>query len=318
MKTKYLYLLALLLAGLAACKKTINYTPLAKNHITQYQVVNLQDTVIYGSIDNIQNTITVYVPYYYAMTVIQPKITVDAGATLTTQILPVSVTDTTQTYTVKGTDGSSRTYRLVISQQNPPGLSLQWNVTPPTAVPGGPIAFYGNFLSTSTATLKVTLQSTTSATIVTPDLTNASITANPNLGTYIMVVNIPNTLDSGYYKVNIGFLGNQVTMAQPVHVYYPTPSIAPTWDTQTVAAGDSLAFIPNGTGLFYNLESVTATIQGQSYNIPIKSSSRVKTVLTIPDNLPVGSWGSVPFVFQFDGFKPVTTTVPLIVKAKTG
>jgi hypothetical protein len=310
--------MAFLLTGLAACKKTIDYTPLERNHITQYQVVNLQDTVIYGSIDNIQNTITVYVPYYYAMTVIQPKIAVDAGATLTTQILPVSVTDNTQTYTVKGADGTTRVYKLIITQQNPPGLSLQWLSSPPTNIPGGELDLTGNFLSTSTATLKITLQSTTSNTVTNLDISQAQIVTYPSQNTYLLVSHTPMTLDSGSYKVNVNYLGNNVTMDQPVHVYYPAPVIAPTYDTQTLAAGDSLKFLVAAPNYFHDLKSVTVTIKGQIYNIPVKSFSLIQVVITIPDTLPTGNWGSVPFTFQFGNFKPVTTTVQLIVKAKTG
>ena len=321
MKTKYLYfLIALFIAGFTACKKTINYDPLAQNRITEYKVLNVQDTVIYGSIDNIQNTITVYVPYYYGMTVIQPGIKLDAGASLSAQALPVEVSDASQTYTVKGADGSTRTYKLIIAQQNPPSLSLTWSNANPVNVPGGPLTVInGNFLSTNKSTLKITLQSVTSNQTITPDLSSAFVLTNiEGKGSYIMSVNTPTSLDSGLYNVKVSFLGNNVTMDKPVHVYYPTPSIAPTWNTQTIAAGDTLAFIPNGTGLFYDLKTVTAKIQGQNYNIPIKSTSRLGAVITFPDGLPVGSWGSVPFVFQFGNFNPVTTTVPLIVKVKGG
>lgn len=321
MKTRYFYfLIALFFTGLAACKKTIDYQPLTQNRITEYKVVNVQDTVIYGSIDNNQNTITVYVPFYYGMTVIQPKITLDAGATLSAQATPVEIGDASQTYTVKAADGSTRTYKLIISQQNPPSLNIAWVDANPVAAPGGPITtIAGSFLSTNTTTLQVTLQGVTSNKTIALDVSGAIINTDPtNLQTYIMSVKTPNDMDSGYYNVNVSFLGNKVAMAKPVHVYYPTPSIAPTWNTQTVAAGDTLSFIPNGIALFYNLKTVSATIQGQVYNFPVKSTSRLGAVITVPDNLPVGSWGSVPFIFLFDGFKPVSTTVPLVVKAKAG
>ncbi|HEX8021706.1 MAG TPA: hypothetical protein VF500_17285, partial [Mucilaginibacter sp.] len=127
MKTKYFYLLvAGLITVLVACKKTIYPDPLPQNKILEYKVVNVQDTVIYGAVDNIENTITVYIPYYYGLTVIQPKITLDANATLTTSAEPVSVDNTGQTYTVKGGDGTTRTYKLNIVQQNTANLTLNW------------------------------------------------------------------------------------------------------------------------------------------------------------------------------------------------
>jgi hypothetical protein len=321
MKTKYFYLLlAGLISILAACKKTIYPDPLPQNKILEYKVVNIQDTVIYGAVDNIENTITVYIPYYYGLTVIQPKITLDANATLTTSAEPVSIDNTSQTYTVRGGDGTTRTYKLNIVQQNTANLTLNWFESDPRAIPNGQLTLIsGNFLSTSTATLKVTLTNPATNKTVLGDLSTAQIVANgDNYGdTYILAIKVPLDIDSGRYNVQVDYLGHSVKMNKPLRVYYNVPAIATTFNTQTVAAGDSISFL-NQNNVFIDLKSVKATISGQAYDFPIQTSTRTKIVIKVPEGLPVGSWGYTPFSFQFGNWQPVVTNVPLVVKVKTG
>jgi hypothetical protein len=321
MKIRNFYLLlAGIAAVFAACKKTIYPEPLPQNKILEYKVVNVQDTVIYGAIDNIENTITVYVPYYYGLSVIEPKITLDANASLATTPQPVSIDVTDQTYIVKGSDGTTRTYKLTIVQQNTPNLILSWVSSSPRAIPNGQIPLIsGNFLTLSTATLNITLVDPVKNKTVYPDLSSATIIINSaNFGdTYMMYAKLPIDIDSGYYNVQIGFLGHTVKMDKTLHVDYNIPQIGPTFDTQTVAPGDSLSFV-NNNDVFIDLKSVKATLGGQVYDFPIETSTRQKIVIKVPENLPVGNWGRVPFSFQFGNWQPVISNVPLIVIAKAG
>ncbi len=68
------YCLAAVIVTFFACTKTTGPDPLPQNRILSFKVVNLTDTVIYGAIDDIDNTITVYIPFYYGLTVIDPRI----------------------------------------------------------------------------------------------------------------------------------------------------------------------------------------------------------------------------------------------------
>jgi hypothetical protein len=321
MKIKYFYLLLTgLIAMFSACKKTIYPNPLPQNKILEYKVVNVQDTVIYGSVDNIENTITVYIPYYYGLTVIEPKITLEANATLTATAQPVSIDNNSQTYTVKGGDGTTRTYKLNIIQQNTANLTLNWFDSDPRAIPNGQLTLIGgNFLSTSTASLKVTLLNPATNKTVLGDLNTAQIVTNADSygDTYILGIKVPLDIDSGRYNVQVDYLGHSVKMDKPLRVYYNRPQIATTFNTQTVAAGDSISFI-NQADVFIDLKSVKATLSGQAYDFPVQNSTRTKIMIKVPEGLPVGSWGSTPFSFQFGNWQPVVTNVPLVVKAKTG
>jgi hypothetical protein len=321
MKISYFYfLLAGLITTFTACKKTINPDPLPQNKILEYRIVNVQDTVIYGTVDNIENTITVYIPYYYGLSVIEPKITLDAHASLAATPQPVSVDATDQTYTVTGGDGTKRTYKLSIVSQNTPDLSLNWFDTNPRAIPTGAITLItGNFLSKSTATLKVTLVNSGNNKTVLPDMTTAQIYTNAdNFGdTYLMDIKMPLDIDSGSYNVQVDFLGHSVKMNKPLKVYYNVPQVATTFSTQTVAASDSITFI-NNNDVFIDLKTVKVTVNGHTYDWAIQTSTRTKIVVKVPDGFPVGNWGSTPFSFRFGNWQPVISNVPLVVKAKTG
>jgi hypothetical protein len=318
MKISYFYfLLAGLIAVFTACKKTITPDPIPQNKILEYSVVNVQDTVIYGAIDNIENTITVYIPYYYGLAVIEPKIILDANASLTVTPQPVSIATTGQTYTVKGGDGTTRTYKLSIVAQNTPGLTLGWLDTNPRVIPNGQIPLIsGNFLTLSTATLNITMVDRRTQKTVLPDLSTAKIITNSGSfgDTYIMYAKLPIDIDSGYYNVQVDFLGHSAQMTTPLHVDYNIPQVATTFSTQTVAAGDSITFI-NNDDVFIDPKSVKATIKGQVYDFPISTSTRTKIVVKVPAGLPAGNWISTPFSFQFGNWQPVVSNVPLVVKA---
>ena len=320
MRNKYFYLLiTVLLLGVAACTKTIELDPLAQNKITSYKVVNLPDTVIYGTIDNIENSITVYVPYYYAMDVIQPSITLEDGAKLTEAALPVSISDTTETYTVNGSDGSLRTYKLFIVQQNTPGLTLNWAEEEPISYPKEYVnAIIGDFLSTSIATLKVELTSRENSNKILPNLGTVSIEtySSENGDSYLLGgMSLPVDLDSGFYNVKVNYLSHTVTMAKPLHVQYRAPEVAPSWDTKVAAQGGTITFIPSAS-LFISLNSVKATVQGKTYDLAIQSSTREEAVLKIPEDFPVGSLGIIPLEFQFGNWEPTISNVPLTITAK--
>jgi hypothetical protein len=83
---------------LTRCTKTEELALLPADKILEYKVTNLpNDEVIYGAIDNEANTITVYVPYYYGLLVIDPSITLSNGASIAEEILPVKTDEKNQT-----------------------------------------------------------------------------------------------------------------------------------------------------------------------------------------------------------------------------
>jgi hypothetical protein len=129
MKIKHLMLLALPAMALAVgCKKTdtVEAPAIATNRILSYKIVNVPDEPVYGAINDDAGTITVILPYYYFLTTLQPEITVSDGATVTpgTGILIEDVTKkltegTPVEYKVTAKDGSTATYKLKLTTQQP-------------------------------------------------------------------------------------------------------------------------------------------------------------------------------------------------------
>lgn len=319
MKTKYtLFFISLIAAFIfSACKKTVDYAPIPQNRISEYKVINLRDTVIYGAIDNIENTITVYIPYYYALDVIQPEIILDQGALLSGETAPVAVSEKDHTYTVTGTDGSTRVYSLEIVQQNPPSLNLYWATGNPEASPNASLGgLRGNLQSTSIASLDATLVSKKSGQTFKTDLSTANI--NPNNTTedsYILSAGtLPASIDSGYYDVKISFLGHQVTLEKPVHIVYKSPQVA--LQGKTGVQGGTISFAPSPGYVFVDLKSVRVTVQGTTYDLPVDNFDRLQITVKIPENFPAGSFSSSPFVFQFGNWAASTRRMSLTVTAR--
>lgn len=314
----YTVLTALIIAGVLSCKKTIQPEAQPQDLITEFKVVNMKDTMIYGAVDNDANTITVYIPYYYNLAVIQPDITVSDNATLVGQIQPVDINDSTQTYTVKAASGSARTYKLhiIIQDVSYDDLALQWSNEPAIAYPGESFGYVlGDFKTTDTTGLKVTLTNTvTDATINTQNNTiiTSSITGYRSFG---LIFYPPQDADSGTYKTTVTFKGVNAMLPSPLHIDYRVPQVSTVWDPQTVTPGDSIQFL--ALSLFIDLKSVTLTLNGKIYGMPISSYTRKSAYIEIPDDLPVGSWGMVNFVFQFGDWPAQNVPVALTVNAKS-
>ncbi|MFW0717627.1 hypothetical protein [Pedobacter sp. N23S346] len=289
MKRLYPYiLLAFTAIAFFACKKTVDYEHLAQNRITAFTVVNVKDTVIHGAIDNIKNSIIVYVPYYYSLSVIEPKITVDQGATLTTQIQPVNIADDKQTFSVKSSIGEVRTYSLKIIQQNPPSLSLSWPMGNNEGSPNATQVFYGNLRSTSVASLDVTLTQQGTNKTFKPDLSNALINSTHYGfdGDILSIGTLPPDLDSGYYKIDISFLGNKVTMDKPLHVVYKRPITQ--FTSKTLKQGDTFIIIPLQQTIFIDFKSITLELpDGRVIPLIVQSYNRTSATIKIPDDFPI-------------------------------
>lgn len=301
---------------ISSCTKTIGLDPLPGNKILEYKVTNLADTVLYGIIDDTDNTITVYAPFYYGLSVIDPEIKLSEGATLREEILPVSVNDSTETYTVKGSDGLTNSYKLKIIQQNPPVLNLKWVRTPVTAYPLNSIpVIEGNFLSTNASLAKVTLvQSKTGGqTILNTSAAGIAINAGALNSYTFSGAFIPGSIDTGYYKVRVEFLQKTVELPEQVHIIYQQPDVSVL--TRQVKQGDELRYTNLPGKMLLGLKSAKATINGTVFNFPVKSYTYEEMVLTVPDTMPPGAYFAT-FAFEFEGWRTVTKFGSLTILPK--
>jgi hypothetical protein len=316
---KLLPLFALLfaMAGLSSCTKNIGLDPLPQNKILEYKVANLPDTVIYGAIDETDHTITVYVPYYYSLSLIDPEIKVSEGAKIDGEILPVLLDTENTKYSVTGADGSKNTYTLTIVQQNTPNLVVVWgpNVAAnPTTYPKMILPnIQGNFLSTNALLAKVSLINTKTNAIVQLPSDGTSVRPTENTYSYTSST-LSADIDTGYYKVRFQFLGHDVTIEKPVHVTFLQPDLL--IPAREVKQGGTITF-DSFNSVFVGLKAARVTVLGKTYNLPVQSFTRQQMVLQIPDDFPVGRYNyTAAYSFDFEGWNTVNKTGDLNVLAK--
>ncbi|BAV07467.1 hypothetical protein SAMN05421788_109180 [Filimonas lacunae] len=301
-----LMLLLPLLGFVFSCKKTENipYDRLSNNTIQEYKVTNIPDTV-YGAIDNIKNTITLYIPYYVGIDYIVPAITIDKTSQLLDAsgkvinldggIAPVPVDTTGYTYTVRSSDSVKRTYTLVIeiapSAENlKAGFGLvsgTSTIDTATAVQrniNGRMAIYGNFGSTST-NVKFTFTNQATGKEYTNIFKPYNVTPGANY--YTMLVDIDANADSGYYKVTMKHQG-RTTQLPGIHLVYNKPLFANVKSLSAYAAGDTLTFTANGLSTTDKSNGVITGLK-RAYMMFWKSGFTYSGVYpaTFPDSL----WG---------------------------
>ncbi|RFS24796.1 hypothetical protein DVR12_06270 [Chitinophaga silvatica] len=127
MKKIYQRLAAVLLI-FSACTKTetIPFTPEADNQLLEYKIVNVQGTPIYGAINQADSSVTIYLPFYLQLTILEPELKVSDGATITPasgtmieDLLDFFRNGRTIKYNVKGKAGNVKGYTLHIQVQQP-------------------------------------------------------------------------------------------------------------------------------------------------------------------------------------------------------
>ncbi|WP_183559748.1 hypothetical protein [Mucilaginibacter sp. SP1R1] len=318
MKLKPLHFLVtiLLAAFFVSCKKTVELPVLPQNKIISYKVVNLPDTVIYGAIDEVEKSITVYVPFYYSLAVIDPEISVSDGAAITDKIIPVSVDAPNITYTVKAKDGSTNTYKLKIVQQNIPSLTVRWAFTenleayPPLALP----AILGNFESRNGAEVQVDLVNQKTNKVVNY-VKGSPFSLTPTDNDYVLNnIILPTDIDTGYYKVKVTFQGHTSEITEPLHVVYQQPSLL--IPAREVKQGGTISFTAFNS-VFVGLKSVSVKVNGKTYSLPVQSYTFTDMTLKIPDDFPVGVYYyTAAYSFEFEGWPVVNRTGALTVTAK--
>jgi len=322
---KILIFLSVLFIGCleSSCTKTEDFEPLPEDKILTYKIVNLpNDEVIYGSIDNQANVIKVYLPYYLGLFVIDPEITLSPGATLEGEIEPVNVNSEDKTYTVRAANGTSRTYKLEISPQNPSSLTVSWSNPEELEGdfgPGNAFPFMvGDFRQTNIALVQIELISQKDSKVRFPmNLSTANLVPISGGNLYQMEHfsfdwehRIPADITEGVYDVVVTTLGNSVKMDLPIKIKYRQPSVYTPFLLIQLSRKDTWDIIAHPEALL-GLKKVTATFDGKEYDMPIKKWNRVEMTIGFPSDFPLGLLEGVTMRFDFEGWESVERYVYL-------
>lgn len=193
---------------------TIPAPPLAANRILEYEVTNTQDQ-FYCAINDSLRTITVYLPYYFSVTVIEPGITLPAGTTISPASGDlINVFDTSTTYTVTAKDGSTAVYKLnIIIQQPVLVLTEVSSATKTKSYKTGQVVGIGgqNFVPSPDVTKASLVGDDGSETPLTPELT----IGNTVTGFWAI---IPANVKPGSYKIKLSVYRLSKTMIYPVTI----------------------------------------------------------------------------------------------------
>ncbi|TDS07464.1 hypothetical protein [Sphingobacterium paludis] len=321
----YLFTLLLSIFWLSSCTKTEGLEPLPQDKITVFKVVNLPDeNVIYGAVDNQKNTITVYIPYYYSLLVIDPEIEVSNGAQIDGEIWPVLVEEKEKTYTVIAANGSKRTYTLIIESQNTPSFEAAWVSASTFSLRKAPftslVGIQGNFGHTNTAATGIILVNQETGERVTMPVLNS---LKPDIQGFYVLINegnidahrIPADTKAGIYDVEVRNLNHVYQLKEPLNIRYvqPNPHI-PLAGVQVQKNADWKIGPALGT-VFLNPKAAKVTLDNKDYPLTIKSHSRTELVITFPDDLPVGTFPNVNITFEFEGWNTVSKPTTFMVSA---
>jgi hypothetical protein len=326
---KLFYFTAIAVVAVLACKKQVGLDPLPQNMILEYKVTNIPDSVIYGAIDNEHNTIDVYLPFYYGLTLIDPEIALSTGARLMEEAAPVLIdADTTGectymlnggkqvTYTVKGFDGGTHTYTLKVWQQCAPPLAVTWgNLNDRTGYPNNMLpTVQGNFYTRNMALATWLLTDTVTGKIITLPKVSGNFSLTDS--TYWSAsVPIPADADTGYYKVSVRFSGQKASIIQPVHIIFKQPTPGSFIGSRTARQGDTISYTALSS-VFVDPTAVTIAIPDGTIALPIVSFTRTEIRVKIPEDFPVGEYENVRFRFSFTGWGVPITRGNLTVNPK--
>jgi hypothetical protein len=307
------------LAVLFGCKKTMELPHQSDSKIIAYKVP-VSDGSISGIIDETDKTITVYLPFYYNLDVIDPEIKLASGAKLSTEVLPVDVLDDKTTYTVTGADKSTVTYKLVIKMQQISPLKVNEVSTENKPVVWGigyyMINFSGNFNTLDPTKIKIFLVGTDNketemlyTTGYGPAAVNVLMGATEKVYS-IGYVGVPQTLDPGLYKVRVKIQSLTTDLKYPVKLEYTLPQV----DYVSIIAKQGDTFTIKSSGpVFKDLKSVTIKVAGQDVSLPVLDYTRTLATVKIPEIVPVGTY--YPSIL-FEGFPIINAFWPITVNAK--
>ena len=299
----------LLLAVLFSCKEIVDLPEEPNNRIIEYKVTNVQDTAIYGAIDEIEKSITVYIPFYYNLVVIDPEIKLSAGAKLQEPIDAIEVTRTDMVYKVRAADGNVASYKLKIVVQNAGDLYVkELSTTANIAVyyPNAQFVVYGNFFTKDPSVVDIWLVSKKNAKefpIKYGVAHGGSSLDDKGIVSYsVNYDNLLPSLDSGLYDIKVKVFGQTAQSKFPVRISYKQPDIAMVG--RDLKQGESFTYnVVPGTVLTGIKSVAVADEKGVFRNLILGEYTRTQLLLQVPGDFPTGEY--LQLRIEFDNWTTV-------------
>lgn len=264
-----------LLMGMAisSCTETelVPYDRQPTNRITEYKVTNATE-VLYGVVDDIDNTITVSLPFYLSINFIVPEIKLEEGATLIDgqgnpidireDLDPVPFDSVGYTYRIKDAANAIREYKLVtkiLPHKDPlkMGFGITYGGVRPVvndtvtkeSIINARIYMYGN-LESSSMNAKLTLVNQQTKAVIPNGLKLYSITSGANF--YTVLADISPNVNAGDYNIIMEHQGRTDTLPT-IHLKHKRPYFGQL--PKVMTHGDTITLAvsgPNTNGEVYS------------------------------------------------------------------
>lgn len=310
---KYVFLLVfsgLFLVG--GCTKTEDLPPLSQSRMLSFKVPTADGDII-GAIDESDQTITVYVPFYHQFAVIDPEITLSEGARLEEESLPVDVLAEEVRYTVIGNDGSKTTYRLIIHlQQITPFTLLEPSTEALIAkweIGYGSVSIRANFNTTDPSIISVYLVDEAGAEHpLVPNLALGTVGVTPVLigdgqKTYSFGnLRIPQELTPGLYHLKVDMLNLSTTSTYPVELVWGKPN-GFIYNPVTIKAGETFT-LETGSISLHDVREVSFLVNGEKLPLEIVDWDHLKVTARVPADLAPGTYIPSIVCGDFDPASP--------------
>ena len=302
---KLISLVLLMGALISSCTETevVPYEEEPTNRITSYKITNATQ-VLYGVVDDVDNTITVSVPYYLSINFIVPEITLEDGATLIDakgdaidireDLEPVPFDAAGHTYSVKDKNNTIRKYTLVakilphvdplklgyvIKQDANRNTVVDDTVTTSVLV-NSRFTIYGNFESSS-KNAKLTLINKTTNAVIPNGLSLIDVARSTQF--HFMTAQVSAEVENGDYYITVEHQGRTDTLPT-IHLKYKKPYFD--FLGKTYAVGETVTVNVRGSDQTGNYSGVNTGIS-RMYVKLIKSY-----FVRLPANFPAASFST--------------------------
>lgn len=275
------------LIGLQSCKKTeyVDYEKEPLNRLISYKVINAQQS-LEGAIDQNNNTVTIYLPYYIAIEYLVSEVKLDKGAKLLDSLGQQINTDggldpiklgNSVKYIVESEKGERRTYTLlqkILPHPSPLSVKISGVADDVTLLEKpvfGRLTLLGNFESTS-RNARFYLKNKATGEEHADYISVSSVTPGEQ---YTMVADISPEAKAGEYEVRMEHQGRSATLPS-LKLYYNRPWVPMLSSSSRYMPGDTIVLTVNRqvvtddryATVFVGLKEMYMKIAGPKASLP--------------------------------------------------
>ncbi len=119
---------------------------------------------------------------------------------------------------------------------------------------------------------------------------------------------IPSDIKAGTYDVEVTNINHTITLANPLKITYRQPDVIVSLSGLNLAKNKDWTIKANLDKVILDPTAVIMTLNGKDYPLTIKSYNRTEMTVSLPTNLPIGTFDNLQIKFQFKDWAGVVKT----------